>query len=446
VRGPLLLTALLYAALLRATPALADGLSAADLARKNERGYVTGLPLVAYSTDIGLGGGARAYYYWNGARDDPRFAQTPYLQRVFVQAFATTRGIQFHWLDYDAPRLFASPYRVRAALIFGRNINSNYFGVGEAGRAPLRFPGQDRTFDSFAAYERAQRGVFDGVTYAKYNVFDQTRPALIASVERLLASDRVRLLAGYGFTYAIVDDYTGEQVDARDAADRAVKAPSAPTLLRQDCEAGRLVGCGGGREGLLRLGVSYDTRDFEPDPNRGVFAELAVDAAATALGSEYQYLRVLASARGYVSPTPRRADLVLAGRAFAQWQSAGTPFFTLNTLPFTDDVRAGLGGHRTLRGFRQDRFIGRAVAALNGEVRWTFARFALAGQRFAAIAVPFVDAGRSFDDAGELTWRDFRWSGGGALRLSWNQATLLTVDYGVSAEDTGLYVNFGHMF
>ena len=63
--------------LLASTTAHADQLSPDDLARKNERGYITGLPLFAFSTDIGLGVGARAYYYWNGTRDDPRFAATP---------------------------------------------------------------------------------------------------------------------------------------------------------------------------------------------------------------------------------------------------------------------------------------------------------------------------------------------------------------------------------
>src|SRR5205085_1366839 len=118
----------LVALVLLSTFASADHLTPDDLARKNEDGYVTGLPLVAYSTDIGLGGGARAYYYWNGKRTDARFAVTPYLHRVFLQAFFSTRGIQFHWLDYDAPRIFGTPYRVRSQLIYGRNIVQNYFG------------------------------------------------------------------------------------------------------------------------------------------------------------------------------------------------------------------------------------------------------------------------------------------------------------------------------
>lgn len=122
------------------TSARADTLGADDLARKNEGGYFTGLPLFAYSTDIGLGLGARAYYYWDGDRSDPRFATTPYLYRVFVQAFATTGGVQFHWIDFDAPRIHDTEYRVRSQLILQRATNNNYFGLGNASLAPLSFP------------------------------------------------------------------------------------------------------------------------------------------------------------------------------------------------------------------------------------------------------------------------------------------------------------------
>lgn len=445
VRPAIALLALLYAVCL-AAPARADQLTPEDLARKKEGGYVTGLPLVTYSTDIGLGGGARAYYYWNGTRDDPRFAQSAYLHRIFLQAFASTRGLQFHWLDYDAPRLLGSPYRVRAQLIFERNINSNYFGLGDDALEPLHFPGASRTFDSYSSYTDAQRRVVEGVAYTKYDQYERIRPVFTASVERLLLQDRVRLLAGYGFAYAAIRDYTGKNVDAVDDAGRDVSAPSAPTRLRADCDAGRVVGCDGGRTGFLRLGISYDTRDFEPDPNSGVFADLALDAATVALGSEFDYLRLLGTVRGYWSPAPHVTDLVLAGRGLLQVQTKDAPFFFQDVLTTTEDSRDGLGGHRTLRGYRQDRFVGRTMAALTGEVRWTFTRFRLAGQHFALIAVPFLDAGRSFDDAGALTAKDWQLSYGGALRISWNLATIVTVDYGRSDEDAGLYINFGHMF
>src|ERR1700742_728875 len=132
--------------------ARAEPLSADDLAKKNEDGYVTGLPLAAYSTDIGLGVGARAYYYWNGERTDSRFAITPYLFRMFLQVFVSTRGVQFHWLDFDIPKLLDSPYRFRAQLIYARNINNNYFGIGSRTLAPPPFPPPAETMSSYPGY------------------------------------------------------------------------------------------------------------------------------------------------------------------------------------------------------------------------------------------------------------------------------------------------------
>jgi len=430
-----------------AAPAAADQLGADDLARKNDGGYVTGLPLAAFSTDIGLGLGARAYYYWNGHRDDPQFARTPYLYRVFLQAFASTRGIQFHWLDLDVPRLLDSPYRVRGQLIFMRNINSNYFGIGKATLAPLQLPGTGKTYGSYDDYSADLAKLnADGQTLGRYDQYDLLRPIFIASIERLFLDDRVRVLGGLGATYARVRDYTGRQVDVVDAAGHDGKAIEATTRLATDCAAGRLVGCGGGRDNYLRLGVSYDTRDYEPDPNRGVFVDLALDVGSVALGSQFDYLRVLVAARGYWSPVPEAADLVVAGRLAFVGQTNGAPFFSMDTLPFTDDPRTGLGGHRTLRGFRQDRFVGSVMTLANLELRWTFGHASAWGQRFGFIVAPFVDAGRPYDAVGELSLRGWRPSLGGAVRVSWNLATLVTVDYGRSAEDAGLYINFNHMF
>ena len=60
--------------------------------------------------------------------------------------------------------------------------------------------------------------------------------------------------------------------------------------------------------------------------------------------------------------------------------------------------------------------------------------------------MPFFDAGRPFDSLGELTLRRWRPSYGGALRISWNLATIVDVDYGVCPRTRGLYINFNHIF
>ena len=412
-------------------------LSEADLKRKNEGGYVTAVPLAAYSVDFGYGGGARAYYFWNGHRDDPRFARTPYLLRTFLNVFATTEGLQFHSLDLDAPQVAHSDVRIRAQLIFVRNINSNYFGFDDAGRGPLQFPGALGTFDHYADYAAAQRRVVGGETYAKYDQYDLLRPAMIVSAERSFLDRTVRVLGGVGFSYARIKDYSGTRVD---------DAIEATTRLRTDCDRGVLVGCHGGRDNAFRLGLAYDTRDFEPDPNSGVYADVNVEIGSVALGSEFNYLRGLFAVRGFYSPFPDRADLVLAGRVLTQIQSSGTPFYGMDVMPFTEDPRTGLGGHRTIRGYRQSRYVDHVMSAASAEIRWTFARTTIWRQKLAFILVPFADLGHAFDSVGEMGVHDWRPSFGGAFRISWNLATLGTFEYGKSTEGSGIYVNFGHMF
>src|SRR5262249_42766742 len=161
--------------------------------------------------------------------------------------------------------------------------------------------------------------------------------------------------------------------------------------LSEDCARGLLVGCNGGRDNVLRLGVAYDTRDFEPDPNSGVYVDLAVNLGTVALGSEYTYARALFAARGFYSPIPHLAGLVPAGRFLFVAATSGTPFFTMDILPFIEDPRTGLGGHRTMRGWRQDRFVDQIMSTWSGELRWTFARTVVWKQKLAFIAVPFVD-------------------------------------------------------
>jgi hypothetical protein len=428
-------------------PARAQGLGSDDLNRKNDGGYFTGLPLVNYTTDTGLGYGVRVYYYWNGHRGDPSFAHTPYLYRVFLQLFATTKGVQFHWLDFDAPKALDTPYRLRSELIYERVTYQNYFGLGDRSLQPLLFPGTgSKTYATIGAYNAAEQYVDpSGNAWTRYDEYDLLRPIGIASVERLFFHDRVRVLGGVGVSYASMGDYTGKSVAGINSVG-IVEAPEGPTRLHTDCAAHLIVGCGGGWDNYLRFAASYDTRDFEPDPNRGVFVEAALDVGTAGLGGEYNYARGMLAARGYYSPIPDKADLVLAGRGVIVAQTSGAPFFSMDTLSFTDDPRTGLGGGRTLRGYLQDRFVGSVMTLLNGELRWTFWRTCIFKQKLAFIVVPFTDIGRPYDRLSELTLRDWRYTYGGALRVSWNLATLISVDYGISNEDTGLYISFNHMF
>lgn len=414
-------------------------LSDEDLAKKKEDGYFTGLPLANYDSNTGFGAGARAYYFYNGKRDDPLFAYTPYEYRTFAMLFFTTRGLQFHWLDFDAPALFGTPWRLRSQTIYQRNTSNYYFGIDERARS-LRFSGDPtRTFSSYSAYQDAlERTRPDGTTYQLYDQILLERPFSVLTLERSLLGGILRTQFGLTISHGNIHDYTGSRSDNG--------AIQASTRFSEDCAAKLIVGCNGGWDNTLRVGIAFDTRDFEPDPNKGIYADLAGDFGTQALGSEFLYSRVMLAVRGYYSPIPKIADVVLAARGVYEVQSQGAPFFSMDTFNFTEDPRIGMGGLRTLRGYKQDRFVGHVMALTNYEIRYTFAETMVFHQRFAFGVVPFLDIGRVFNSIPRTSLKDWNRTQGGGGRIYWNQATVIMVDYGFSDEDRGLYVNFGHIF
>ncbi|HSO34934.1 MAG TPA: DUF5982 domain-containing protein [Labilithrix sp.] len=424
-------------------------MGAADIADKRDGSYFTGLPLVNGDPDTGIGFGARVLWFDNGARDQAMFEATPYRHRLYAQLFFTTNGYQYHTLDYDAPYLRGSPFRLRASLIYEKNIASNYFGLGERSLGRLSFPGSRERYASLSDYDDQLRRLRpDGTAFTRENQYILERPAASATLERDFFGGVVRAAVGLKLAYASVRQWTGETVLADDPASGRsdVEAQSAPTRLDRECAAGLVVGCGGGVDNTLKLGVAYDTRDFEPDPSSGVFVELTGELSGKYTLSDYDFARVTFSPRVYYSPIPKLADLVVAGRLLASVQSEGTPFFELNQLSFADYDRPGLGGLRTLRGFKQDRFVGRVATLATLELRWTFYKLALKKQRFGLMLVPFLDVGRVFDAVSDFELRRFRNGQGAGLRVAWNQATIIVIDYGVSREGSSLYVNFNHPF
>lgn len=419
-----------------------------DFDRKNEDFYVTGLPLIAYDPLIGFGAGARVYLYYDGKKDDPLFGYTPYLHRVYAQFFYGTGGVQDHVIDYDAPAFPNSDYRVRATLEYEADTDWPYFGVGSRTLGPLSYPGNPGvTYGQMGSYRTdANAARSDGTTYARYNVYGLQRPIMQLALERNLLGGALRTMVGANFTHASIHDYTGQQTNAVGANGQTVAATEARTFLAGDCAKGLLVGCDGGWDDVLRLAISLDTRDFEPDPNDGVYAELSGEFGTHLLGSQYEYMRLMLSVRGFYSPIPKIADLVIAARGLYEIQTHGTPFFSETLMPFVDDNHAGLGGLRSLRGYFQNRFVGPVFAMGNLELRWTFVKFRVLKQGFALEAVPFVDMGSVFDSVGQTTLDDWKFDEGLGLRIAWNEATIIMIDYARSTEDDALYLNFNHIF
>jgi hemolysin activation/secretion protein len=112
------------------------------------------------------------------------------------------------------------------------------------------------------------------------------------------------------------------------------------------------------------------------------------------------------------------------------------------------DGWSGIGGVSTARGILKNRMQGEVKALANGELRWKFLLVEPWAQRVDLTLVAFLDAGKAWAD---LSFRDkglSRYSGGGGLRIAWEDHFIVRVDYGHSPDDgtSGLYIDFSHLF
>lgn len=436
-------------------------LSEEDLAAKKEGTFVTGIPDISYDPLNGYGFGAEGFITFNGSRSDRLFAYTPYRSRLAVEALFTTGSQQLATIAWDVPYLFGTPWRLRAEVGFERNPNELYFGTTTKSLRPLRnqyparSPYRGNPNDTFNDYEYYLATVRPGgpgeaprVADNKYNYFEKREAILNVSMEYAFLGGRMRTVTGLEVAYLDIGHFDGDTVRARDpTTGQIVKVPNGRTLITEDEQAGRIVGARRGLVNIVQAGLVYDTRDLEPDPTRGVFAEITNELSVPAIGSKYSFDKVFTQAKGYLRVTkPGSMRVVLAGRLGAGYTIGAAPFFEYQDEWSSEGSIEALGGYNSLRGYKQSRFVGRIIGFANFEVRTRLFQFDVRHQRFGVSLAPFVGAGGVWDALNQLTWKNIRISEGAGLRVAWNQSTIIALDSALSEEDQQVFLQLGQAF
>jgi outer membrane protein assembly factor BamA len=406
---------------------------------KREGSYFTGIPLIGVNPDSGFNYGASIQWFDNGPKDDPLFYYAPYRTQIAATVSLTTKGTQEYYVEYDQPYIAHSPWRVRA---FGGYLESkfeDYFGVGERTLGRLGFPGTPGvTYGRANDYFDAVKENRDGTTWARYNFYDKRQVLLTADLERDYLGGLLRPLVGFQVSHVQARDYTGVEVKG---------AVNQETLLREDYRNGRIRGFDGGWLNLLRLGLTYDSRDYEPDPTSGLLGQILLEGTTRWLGASSDYGHVTIGLQGYYPLLPELTRLVLAANAAYSVHVGDVPFYAFPSMSLpTDERKEGLGGWQTLRGYHFNRFVGKVQMQGNLELRWSLPDFTIWDQHLRPMLVPFVDAGRVFDKVERFSLKDWKLTGGLSLRLAWNLATVISFDYGIGSEGNLFYMELGHPF
>ena len=258
---------------------------------------------------------------------------------------------------------------------------------------------------------------------------------------------RWRVLGGYEIQRLDFKTFGGRQASAVDPATGAsLKAPNGIPLLDRDAAAGTAIGLDGGLISILQQALIYDTRDFEPDPTKGLYFEIGNEYSERSIGSQFDFDKLMIQAKTF-HKLPFGPRTVLAGRlAVGNIFGKNAPFFEYQDQWSPDGSINALGGARSLRGYRAKRFMARSMWFTNWELRTRLAEKKIAGQRFALSIVPFVDAGTVRDRWQSLNFDDIRYSYGIGGRLAWNQSTIISMDIGHSSEGKLLFFGIGHAF
>lgn len=408
------------------------------------------LPILDYGSDEGAGFGA--HFKLTDFGDG---SHLPFVYSIEGNVFATTGGIQSHWLALDVPGLAGSPYRVTLRVGYERAKFQPYYGLGngstrdenadrcsDAALQP-QLPGPPNTCP--AAPPDPANPAFRGKRFYQYDL--ETFPGVQLTVLRPVGGPW-SLLVGYqfllvGFQPLYRPDDLGQDTGSQ---------------LSADAQRGQLVGWNGHtiaadpyhrfkqRDAGLTGGMRYDSRDNEFAPTRGMFHELSVRGAAHALGGESNVFGANLTLRLYQRPVPSYWRLVLALRLMADVATNGLPFYE---LPATGGIsEAGqlngpdaLGGRSSVRGLSLDRYQGNVKLLGNAELRW---RFLTVGE-FELGSVAALDAGRVWARLGSSDVGPFRVGTAVGLRLAWSHHLVVRADVGLTPEQT-FFLDFGEMF
>jgi outer membrane protein assembly factor BamA len=431
--------------------------SAQDTTKHIRTGWNFGvLPSVAFDADLGFQYGAltNIYYFGNGS------TYPDYLHSFYAEAAYTTKHFGIFRTSYDSKYLIPN-HRLSVDITYLPDQMCDFYG----------FNGYNSYYNP--AYSNQNDPAYITRAFYKY------RRDLFRFSADLQGEIKKPWYwnAGLGLLYFGVGPVNIDRLNkfTRDEEDYL---PDTITLFNQYVSSGYIKPseATGGVHPYLHGGITFDTRDRQQNPRRGIHADafFTYYAGLGSMGS-FHNLKFNAAWRHYLPIIANR--LTLAYRVGTQLNIAGVSPFYLNTylnqLYMQRVVYEGLGGANSVRGIMRNRILAPGVAFANIELRTQLFSFKVGKNLFYIGLNPFVDAGmvvQPYEDEIHLlnttnpTLNDINpyaidrglyaphFGGGCGLKVAMNDNFVLSVDWATAfdKQDNGkfsnLYIKMGYMF
>ena len=367
------------------------------------------LPCVTYNSDLGVQFGVCAdIFNYKGVYPD-------YRQRFYVEASSYYPSFQtlLH-AQFDSKYLIPG---IRTTFSASWQYDPMFQFYGFNGIEPFD-PGMSANVDARTA------------RYA----YKRSMVRVLADFQGPIAGP-LNWIGGLSYWYYGTSDLAQKNYDAENTLYYAMTHGDNPVIKDNELSGHRLE---------LKAGLALDTRDNEAAPNRGIMAEAYINASPSITGDGYNYMRMVAHFRQYISLWPEH--IVFAYHLGYQGTIGNAPFYTqqnIATLYLRQTCTDGLGGMNTVRGILAQRLVGNNYLWLNSELRIKLFSFKLLNQNFYLGINPLFDAGflptlykgEELADFYHTTVDELKakailphLSAGGGLKLAMNQNFIVSVE------------------
>ncbi len=403
------------------------------------------LPVITYNTDLGLQYGLLTNIYHYGKGD----IYPSYYHSIYAEVSRYTKGSGIYRLFYDSKYLIKN-IRTTFDLSYLPDQALDFYGFNGA-QSVFNDVWQDDSHSDYKSrmyYKHKRniaRGKFDFQGSTKVNNLNWATGLILQNIE-----------------VATVDvDKLNKGKDDKDTL------PHVNTLYDDYIDWGVIKDkeSDGGFFTSLKAGIVYDSRDNEPNPQKGLWSEIVV---AQTFNTDFTFTKLAITHRQYFKIIDNK--LTFAYRVGYQGVIAGDiPFYALPTMVYSylpSSNSDGLGGSKTVRGVVRNRIVGKGIIFGNLELRWKFTEFRFMKQNIYLALKPFMDFGqvvqeKEVDKTGiptTINQSQYFNSGGDKIHISYgagfhvamNQNFIISADYGVPMAtqdgDKGFYIGMNFLF
>ena len=330
------------------------------------------LPAVGYSSDKGLQYGVTCDFFYFGDGSTYPTYRHKFATEISHYTKGDTRAHIFYDSSYLIPGL-----RVSGAITY---VNSPLFPF-------YGFNGLEQ-YDAEYNLNKNHMVLGQAVPVTNYN-FSRDMLRVLADVQgEIPAVPHLRWAAGMSFWYFSIKDIDTDKYGYNTGASLYNVYQSVGLIEEADAN--------GGSRLEMKAGLTYNSRDKEADPSKGIWAELYLNGSPDLFGDGYSYLKLCAHFRNYIPIIPDNGLTFAYHLAYQGTVAGEAPFYiqsNITALYLKQIISEGLGSDTTVRGALYNRFIGNDYAWANFEMRIKLVSFRFINQSWYVSTNPFFDMG-----------------------------------------------------